>query len=80
MLESARESQRAREPESQKARARELEHSPFLAASQSADLYSVPGGESIAGGAITVVVSVNPLQPLHLLHDLHGVLLNERLV
>ena len=36
--------------------------------------------KSIAGGAVAVVVAIDALQPLHLLHDLHRVLLDQRLV
>ena len=36
--------------------------------------------KSIAGGAVAVVVAIDALQPLHLLHDLHRILLDQRLV
>ena len=43
-------------------------------------LDSFPVSESVAGCTVAVVVPVQTPQPLHLLHDLHGVLLDEVLV
>ena len=40
----------------------------------------LPVGQSVAGCTVAVVVAVQTPQPLHLLHDLHGVLLDEVLV
>ena len=39
-----------------------------------------PVGQPVAGRAVTVVVAVQPLQPLHLLDDLHRVFLYQVLV
>ena len=36
--------------------------------------------KSIAGGAVAVVVAIDALQPLHLLHNLHRILLDKFLV
>ena len=52
----------------------------YLEASKSAHLYSVPVSQSVTGGTVAVIVPVDPLQPLHLLDNLHGVLLYKRLV
>ena len=52
----------------------------LLGAYKRAHLYSMPMSQPVTGSAVAVIVPVYSLQPLHLLDNLHGVLLYERLV